>query len=542
MEILLPAAISSLVLNGLSEAGLNNVCGNTMPRQGLSIKLNINALGVAGLNLIYDICKSQDNKADYRGLMMEITSLIKIIEAPFSVNVSTLKALPSGIIAFLQQDYINGWLYQKIPDQTYMPWLVSSIVFREGGRDDPASVTIGLIANVPTRHDGQSRNNEISKTKIIIYRDDIVKTTIPHILAKYGFYHESPELNDQYKIDKANLLNYIQMSGEQFIGNNFGIAADDSYRKTAQQLQNVKLINDEEMVCRVINEYADNAFWGNLNLSGFDKIPYHCKLLFFNLDLHGYVWVHASNVQPYEYKKDLHNKLILPETHRDLIEILATDMDVVMDDIIEGKSGGTTILCQGQPGLGKTLTSEVYAEVIQRPLYRVHSGQLGVTGVDVERKLQIILERAQRWRAVLLIDEADVFVRRRDNDIEHNAVVAAFLRKLEYFTGLLFLTTNRADDIDDAILSRCIAVVKFDYPNPEDTAKIWRVLADQFGLTMSDKLIDDLVHFFDKVSGRDIKELLKLTSKFARKKEQPLSVELFRQCAMFRGLNMKSIN
>ena len=38
-----------------------------------------------------------------------------------------------------------------------------------------------------------------------------------------------------------------------------------------------------------------------------------------------------------------------------------------------------------------------------------------------------------------------------------NAVVGVFLRVLEYFNGLLFLTTNRIDDIDEAIVSRCIA-------------------------------------------------------------------------------------
>src|SRR3546814_2642760 len=53
------------------------------------------------------------------------------------------------------------------------------------------------------------------------------------------------------------------------------------------------------------------------------------------------------------------------------------------------------------------------------------------------------------------LDEADVYIRCRDNDLEHNAIVAEFLRTLEYFNGLLFMTTNRINDVDDAILSRC---------------------------------------------------------------------------------------
>jgi len=61
----------------------------------------------------------------------------------------------------------------------------------------------------------------------------------------------------------------------------------------------------------------------------------------------------------------------------------------------------------------------------------------------------------------MLIDEADVYIRKRSDDIAANAVVGIFLRVLEYFDGLLFLTTNRIDDIDEAIISRCIALIRY---------------------------------------------------------------------------------
>lgn len=128
----------------------------------------------------------------------------------------------------------------------------------------------------------------------------------------------------------------------------------------------------------------------------------------------------------------------------DLIDILTAEMDVLMDDIIEGKSGGTTVLCADPAGVGKTLTAEVYSEIIKRPLYRVHSGQLGLNVTEMEIALKNTLVRAQRWGAVMLIDEADVYIKRRDDNIAANAVVGVFLRVLEYFNGLLFLTTNRA--------------------------------------------------------------------------------------------------
>jgi SpoVK/Ycf46/Vps4 family AAA+-type ATPase len=101
----------------------------------------------------------------------------------------------------------------------------------------------------------------------------------------------------------------------------------------------------------------------------------------------------------------------------------------------------------------------------------VHSGQLGLNVAAMETALKEVLTRAQRWGAVMLIDEADVYIKRRDDNITMNAVVGVFLRVLEYFNGLLFLTTNRVDDIDEAIVSRCIALIRFHPPDREDRAR-----------------------------------------------------------------------
>jgi hypothetical protein len=56
---------------------------------------------------------------------------------------------------------------------------------------------------------------------------------------------------------------------------------------------------------------------------------------------------------------------------------------------------------------------------------------------------------------VLLLDEADIFLARRTRtDLRHNAVTSVFLRSLEYYEGILFLTTNRVGVIDPAFKSR----------------------------------------------------------------------------------------
>jgi hypothetical protein len=281
--------------------------------------------------------------------------------------------------------------------------------------------------------------------------------------------------------------------GAQFTVSGSAWMPDDSPRpqlecRRLQAGTSARCVNDEELLERQFDTTADATFWRESGISeGFERVPLHCYLHLFHLDFHRNLWVHVQNVREYRYKPQLRDKLVLPQAHRDLIDILTADRNFLMEDIVEGKSGGTTILCKGAPGLGKTLTAEVYAEVVGKPLYRVHSGQLGVTAGSVEANLSKILQRAARWDSVLLLDEADVYIRRRDNDLQHNAIVAEFLRTLEYFNGLLFMTTNRVADIDDAILSRCIAIIQFETPTKEQAAQLWKSLAEQFHADLPDE-------------------------------------------------------
>ncbi|KAH6711957.1 hypothetical protein BKA61DRAFT_677173 [Leptodontidium sp. MPI-SDFR-AT-0119] len=86
------------------------------------------------------------------------------------------------------------------------------------------------------------------------------------------------------------------------------------------------------------------------------------------------------------------------------------------------------------PSVGKTLTAELIAEHLRRPLMLVSAGELSTTVESVEKCLPRIFKRASRWKAVLLLDEADVLLEQRSShDIYRNALVYVFLRTLEYY-------------------------------------------------------------------------------------------------------------
>ncbi|KAK5023013.1 hypothetical protein LTR16_012389, partial [Cryomyces antarcticus] len=139
--------------------------------------------------------------------------------------------------------------------------------------------------------------------------------------------------------------------------------------------------------------------------------------------------------------------LVLPSNQKELILGFTQSQQSLrstFDDVIEGKGRGIILLLSGPPGVGKTLTAESVAEEMKVPLYMMSAGDLGLDPRNVESKLQGILEMCTRWNAILLLDEADVFLEQRSlHELERNKLVSVFLRILEYYEGIMFLTTNR---------------------------------------------------------------------------------------------------
>ncbi|MBS1187096.1 MAG: ATPase family protein [Burkholderiaceae bacterium] len=481
-------------------------------------------------------------------LQFQIIALRNILQDNGAQVVDDLLQLVPAIVAYLSRHAIDGWLYRRNRDGILLPWLVDSIEYIEPpeGTGLPF-VAISLLANTmqsANRQEEDADNAEMWRSgmtnAILFRRREMGQWTVPELLARKGFFRECPEFKAEYEAQVARFQRFQPQSGKQFYARNHAFLLSPEKRLDGLEFYRfekdipVKCINDEEMISRRIEVNTDRRA-GCVHGLDFTRIPLHCYLHMFHLELHENIWVHVQNLEEYSYRPGLRDKLVLPQQHRILIDILTSRMDMLMDDIIEGKSGGTTILCMGAPGLGKTLTAEVYSEVVGKPLYRVHSGQLGTSAESVESSLAAILRRAARWECILLLDEADVYIRKRDNDMQHNAIVAEFLRTLEYFNGLLFMTTNRMDDVDDAILSRCIAVIRYEIPPREDAIRLWRTLADQFRIPISDSLVQELVETFPNSSGRDIKELLKLTSRFCAGVNEAVSLPAFKQCAAFRG-------
>ncbi len=128
-----------------------------------------------------------------------------------------------------------------------------------------------------------------------------------------------------------------------------------------------------------------------------------------------------------------------------------------------------------------------------------------------------------RWNAILLLDECDVFLEARSNhDLERNKVVSIFLRTLEYYEGILFMTTNRVDNIDAAFQSRIHVSIEYPDLTAESRRQIWHnfLAGSAVQADISDEDVDDLAAL--ALNGRQIKNILKTAQLLASRKKSLL--------------------
>jgi SpoVK/Ycf46/Vps4 family AAA+-type ATPase len=112
--------------------------------------------------------------------------------------------------------------------------------------------------------------------------------------------------------------------------------------------------------------------------------------------------------------------------------------------------------------------------------FQISAGELNISADKLEPQLSQIFKIAGRWKAIILLDEADVFLERRSSqDLVRNGLVSVFLRKLEYCEGIMFLTTNRVSEFDEAILTRVHLMLRYDHLNQVARTTIWGHFLDR---------------------------------------------------------------
>lgn len=228
----------------------------------------------------------------------------------------------------------------------------------------------------------------------------------------------------------------------------------------------------------------------------------------FSLRTRTYFFTDVRNVEIYQYRTDVANKLVLNPKHRAALQTIFSADVATIKDLIPGKTGGLCILAWGNSGTGKTITAEIYAETKERVLYPLSVSEIGTTPEEIEENLQRVFTRVERWNAVLLFDECDIFLSKRSGDIDQAAIVGMFLRLMDYYTGTLFLTTNRLHTIDDAIDSRLALRIHYQDLQEPDRAQIWKGLLGEANIVCKPDVLADIAKH--KLDGRKIRNFVRL--------------------------------
>ncbi|KAI0886592.1 uncharacterized protein GGS22DRAFT_198988 [Annulohypoxylon maeteangense] len=209
------------------------------------------------------------------------------------------------------------------------------------------------------------------------------------------------------------------------------------------------------------------------------------KILAFSLLQKYWSEYNVAHLKPVQFQHNAWSRIVLDQEYKDVVQAMVASYlrkSDTFQDLVPGKGAGISILLHGPPGVGKTLTAECVAESFQKPLYMVTAGDLGTDPESLEFKLSRIFDLAVRWDAILLLDEADVFLQDRDyENLTRNALVSIFLRTLEYFKGIMFLTSNRVGAFDQAFQSRIHITLGIPEFSESVRKQVWAIFIKDLG-------------------------------------------------------------
>lgn len=140
---------------------------------------------------------------------------------------------------------------------------------------------------------------------------------------------------------------------------------------------------------------------------------------------------------------------------------------------------GYRSLFYGPSGTGKTLTATLLGKEFGKEVYRINLSQVVSKYIgETEKNLEKIFTQAENKNWILLFDEADALFGKRtqaksSNDKYANQEVSYLLQRVENFNGLVILTSNFKNNIDDAFLRRFNSIIHFNKPTAEERLQLW---------------------------------------------------------------------
>ncbi|KAH8122446.1 P-loop containing nucleoside triphosphate hydrolase protein [Trichoderma asperelloides] len=234
-------------------------------------------------------------------------------------------------------------------------------------------------------------------------------------------------------------------------------------------------------------------------MSDDDYVICSSKVAGYSLDHKQWGYFRVDLTDEVVFNENAFDSLILDARQKQQIQSLVHihgHENMKFDDIIQGKGKGLVILLYGEPGVGKTLTAESW-----------------------EKRLMATLRFSEKWNAVALLDEADVLsIQRNATDLEHNCIMSVFLRVLEYYSGILFLTANRIGVFNRAVKSHIHLAIHYPKPSRTSRQSLWNLFLSRSSEESTERLrangtLDRIAD--EDLNGRQIKNTVQLAYSLA---------------------------
>ena len=194
-------------------------------------------------------------------------------------------------------------------------------------------------------------------------------------------------------------------------------------------------------------------------------------------------------------------------------QLEATNADCNLLQIIDGlRETGEGRLCLfGPAGTGKSAFAQFVAGELDKPvLLKRASDILGKYVGETEERMADMFKEATSNGAVLILDEADSFLRSRENARQSWEISAVneMLVQMESFQGIFFATTNLMDQLDSASLRRFDAKINFGFLKFDQCVILFDDICQQVGFESSE-LAHVSLRFLDKLTPGDFSNVMR---------------------------------